>query len=182
MGSSSTTKQHIWQSFSRLMRTTPFEKITVEMIIRESGVSKSTFYRHFRDKYDVLNYHSMEIAEHLIGPKICRDWKEFLENMFIAISQNLTYYRKAFRSSGQNSHSGFLFAYSFSIVENRYLVSTKSEALSIHDRYVISHYCHGCVGILQDWLNEPDILTPQQMANIFYEAMPDYLKDTWPEA
>lgn len=179
MGLQATTRQRIWQSFSILMREIPFEKITVEMIIKESHVSKSTFYRYFRDKYDVLNYHSMEIAEHLIGQKVCRDWKEFLENMFIAINQNLAYYRKAFRSSGQNSHSGFLFAYSFSIVEHCYLRHAKADALSTHDRYVIGHYCHGCVGILQDWLNEPEIMTPLQMAGIFYETMPDYLRDTW---
>ena len=67
MGSQAATKQHIWQSFSTLIRTTPFDKITVEMIIRESKVSKSTFYRHFRDKYDVLNYNSMEIADQQKG-------------------------------------------------------------------------------------------------------------------
>lgn len=179
MASQTATRQHIWQSFNALMRTTPFEKITVKMIIRESRISKSTFYRHFRDKYDVLNYNSMEIAEQLINRKVCYDWKEFLENMFLAIQENLNYFRKAFRSSGQNSHSGFLFSYSFSIVEGCYLRYTNTESLSIHDRYVISHYCHGCVGILQDWLNEPDIMTPKQMADIFYEAMPDYLKDSW---
>lgn len=179
MGSQAATKQHIWQSFSTLIRTTPFDKITVEMIIRESKVSKSTFYRHFRDKYDVLNYNSMEIAEQLINKKACHDWREFLDNMFLAIQQNLAYFQKAFRSSGQNSHSGFLFSYSFSIVEGCYLRYTGTTSLSIHDRYVIGHYCHGCVGILQDWLNEPESLTPKQMADIFYEAMPDYLRDSW---
>lgn len=179
MGPQPTTKHHIWKSFHTLMSTTPFDKITVEMIIRESGVSKSTFYRYFKDKYDVLNYNSMEIAEQLINRKVCRSWKEFLENMFLAIWQNLDYFRKAFRSSGQNAHSGFLFFYSFHIVESCYLQHTRTKALSIHDRYVISHYCHGCVGILQDWLNEPDIMTPEQIAGIFYESMPDYLKDTW---
>lgn len=179
MGSHTTTKQHIWQAFSTLMCRMPFEKITVEMIIRESKISKSTFYRYFRDKYDVLNYNSMEIAEQLIHRKVCHNWKEFLDNMFLAIHQNLNYFQRAFRSSGQNSHSGFLFAYSFSIVEGCYLRSTGNASLSIHDRYVIGHYCHGCVGILQDWLNEPEIMTPQQMADIFYEAMPEYLRDTW---
>ena len=179
MGSQTTTRQHIWQSFSTLMRTTPFDKITVEMIIKESKVSKSTFYRYFKDKYDVLNYNSMKIAEQLISRNVCHNWKEFLENMFLAIQQNLGYFQKAFRSSGQNSHSGFLYSYSFSIVEGCYLRHTGTESLSARDRYVISHYCHGCVGLLQDWLNEPDTMTPGQMADIFYESMPDYLRNTW---
>lgn len=39
---------------------------------------------------------------------------------------------------------------SFSIVEHRYLRHSKTDALSTHNRYVIGHYCHGCVCILQD--------------------------------
>lgn len=179
MNHSSYTKQRIFDAFNELLNHTPFEKITVEMIIYQSGVSKSTFYRHFHDKYDVLNFNSMALAERLIGQRVCRNWKEFLLNMFIGISEDSRYYRRAFRSSGQNAHSGFLYTYSFGIVEKCYLTTTAQTELSIRDRYSISHYCHGCVGILQEWLYDMDVLTPEEMAEIFYEAMPQYLRGTW---
>lgn len=179
MNHQSHTKQRIFQAFTELLDKMPFEKITVEMILKQSGLSKSTFYRHFHDKYDVLNFNSMALAERLIGQQICRNWKEFLLLMFQAIAEDSRYYRMAFRSSGQNAHSGFLYAYSFSVVENCYLTYNHLTELSTQERYSISHYCHGCVGILQNWLNEPDVLTPEQMADIFYEAMPEYLRGTW---
>lgn len=179
MNHSSYTKQRIFNAFNELLDHTPFEKITVEMIIRQSGVSKSTFYRHFHDKYDVLNFNSMALAERLIGQRVCHSWKEFLFHMFRGISEDSCYYRRAFRSSGQNAHSGFLYSYSFGIVANCYLTTTGKSELSVRDRYSISHYCHGCVGILQEWLNDMDALTPGDMAEIFYEAMPEYLRDTW---
>lgn len=50
------TKQHITDSFNALFRKYPLEKITVNMIIENAGVSKSTFYRYFLDKFDVMNY------------------------------------------------------------------------------------------------------------------------------
>ncbi|MFA6867294.1 MAG: TetR/AcrR family transcriptional regulator, partial [Clostridia bacterium] len=50
------TKSHILSCFNNLMKEYPFEKITVEMIIKNSEVSKSTFYRHYIDKFDVMNY------------------------------------------------------------------------------------------------------------------------------
>jgi len=50
------TKDHILNSFNRLLREHHFEEITVKMIMEESGVSRSTFYRHYFDKYDVMNY------------------------------------------------------------------------------------------------------------------------------
>ena len=47
------TKDHILDSFNRLLRAYQFEEITVKMIMEESGVSRSTFYRYYFDKYDV---------------------------------------------------------------------------------------------------------------------------------
>ena len=69
MTHSSYTRQRIFDAFNELLNHMPFEKITVEMIINQSGVSKSTFYRYFHDKYDVLNFNSMVLAERLIGQR-----------------------------------------------------------------------------------------------------------------
>lgn len=75
MTHSSYTRQRIFDAFNELLNHMPFEKITVEMIINQSGVSKSTFYRYFHDKYDVLNFNSMVLAERLIGQRVCRSWR-----------------------------------------------------------------------------------------------------------
>ncbi len=161
------------------MDTTSFDRISVEMIVKSSGVSKSTFYRHFRDKYDLLNYNAMALTEHLIGQPTCAGWHDFFLYMFEAIVENERYYKRAFRSSGQNAHSRFLSTYSFSVIEKCYLAHCNKPQLSTLERYIIGHYCHGCVGILQDWLNEHQPLTPGQMADIFYDAMPLQLQDAW---
>lgn len=173
------TKHRIFTAFDELLSETPFDKITVEMIIKRSNISKSTFYRHFKDKYDVLNYNSLALGEHLIGQRQCKNWHEFLLRMFQAIVKDANYYRKAFRSSGQNAHYGFLYNYSFSIVEKCYLHKVKREELTPQEYYAISHYCYGCVGILQDWLNHPDSLSAKEMADISYNAMPEWAKDSW---
>lgn len=173
------TKQHIFNAFDELLSEIPFDKITVQMIIDRSGVSKSTFYRHFKDKYDVLNFNSLALGEHLIGQCVCHDWHEFLLKMFQAIAMDAKYYRRAFRTSGQNAHSGFLYNYSFSIVEKCYLHKMQRNGLTAREHFIISQYCYGCVGVLQDWLNHPDSLTPEEMAGICYDAMPEQCKDSW---
>ena len=38
----------------RLMRKTPYESIKVTDIVREAGVSRMTYYRHFKSKSEVL--------------------------------------------------------------------------------------------------------------------------------
>ena len=50
------TMQDILRAFNRLINSRGVENISVSMIADEAGVSRATFYRHFKDKYDVMNY------------------------------------------------------------------------------------------------------------------------------
>jgi AcrR family transcriptional regulator len=47
------TEVVIIRAFTKLMRTTPFEKITVKDIVELAMINRSTFYLHFKDKYEI---------------------------------------------------------------------------------------------------------------------------------
>lgn len=49
-------KEALGNSLLVLLRKEPLEKITVDQICREAGVHRSTFYRYFTDKFDLLKY------------------------------------------------------------------------------------------------------------------------------
>ena len=38
------------------LRKTPFSKITVDDICESAGIGRRSFYRYFKDKYDLLNW------------------------------------------------------------------------------------------------------------------------------
>lgn len=63
--SKDTTKQHITDCFNGLSRKYTLDQITVNMIAEAAGVSKSTFYRHFLDKYDVMNYNYKRVLDEI---------------------------------------------------------------------------------------------------------------------
>ncbi|MFD0717043.1 TetR/AcrR family transcriptional regulator [Paenibacillus sp. GCM10027626] len=42
-----------------------FEKITINSIVSKAGIGRSTFYLHFQDKFDLLNYVSNLIVSEL---------------------------------------------------------------------------------------------------------------------
>ncbi|MBQ8063582.1 MAG: TetR/AcrR family transcriptional regulator, partial [Clostridia bacterium] len=50
------TKNHILHAFNRLVQKRNFDKITVDNICQEAEVGRTTFYRYFTDKYDLLDY------------------------------------------------------------------------------------------------------------------------------
>lgn len=48
------TRKEITDAFNQLMQQYSFERITIQMIIAQARISKATFYRHFKDKQEVL--------------------------------------------------------------------------------------------------------------------------------
>ena len=49
-----TTKEILAESFRELAENRPVNKITIQEIVDNCGFSPATFYRHFRDKYDLI--------------------------------------------------------------------------------------------------------------------------------
>jgi len=47
------TRQNIRNTFIRLLSEKEFEDITVQELIDRAVINRSTFYKHFRDKYDL---------------------------------------------------------------------------------------------------------------------------------
>lgn len=172
-------KRRIWEAFYELSAAIPFEKLTVEKIVSHCGISKATFYRHFRDKYDVLNYNALGITQRYFNIRLCGSWQDFFVCIFHEIEKDPDYYRRAFRTSGQNAHSRFLFEYTYGIVRDCYLKFNRKEVLSPEEHFAISHFCHGCVDTLEDWLQGSKGVTGAQMAVLYYQEMPDFLKNTW---
>ncbi|MGQ2286910.1 TetR/AcrR family transcriptional regulator [Leuconostoc suionicum] len=52
------TTNTIYETFKTLLREKNFDKISVNEICKKSLISKSTFYAHFADKYDLLEHFS----------------------------------------------------------------------------------------------------------------------------
>ncbi len=49
------TIRQIDQALLSTLKKTPFERITVDMLCREAMINRSTFYRYYEDKFDMLN-------------------------------------------------------------------------------------------------------------------------------
>lgn len=56
------TKQNIQSHFIKLLETYKFKDITIKLLINECKINRSTFYRNYEDKYDLI----YKITEELI--------------------------------------------------------------------------------------------------------------------
>ena len=64
------TKEIIAKTFTELLDEKPMSKITVKDIVERCGVNRNTFYYHFKDIPDVVEF------------ILKKKWDEILENEF----------------------------------------------------------------------------------------------------
>lgn len=59
-----TAKEILTASFQELATLKSIDKITIQDIVDNCGYSPATFYRHFKDKYDLIAWeHTRAVAE-----------------------------------------------------------------------------------------------------------------------
>ena len=91
---SQTTKRALAQSLKHLMEQKPLEKITVVDISEDCGVNRQTFYYHFQDIYDLIEWIYINEAEKRLGEKTTYDtWQEGFLQILSYILNNRNFVR-----------------------------------------------------------------------------------------
>lgn len=92
------------ESFKKLALRQPIEKITIKEITDRAGVIRPTFYNHFQDKYELLEWIILTDLLEPIRPLIeNRMMHEALLLLFINIEKERDFYMQTVRLEGQNS-------------------------------------------------------------------------------
>lgn len=165
------TKNAVAAALKALISEKPLSRVTIHDITDYCEINRSTFYYHFFDKQDVINYiYHTEVtlplrkefhpgAEHW-----CRLSLFSLQLMY----QSRDFYIQAFRISGQNDLSSFILS---EVLENwRIVTDALIESASIPDRcrsdaYYISDYlAYGAFSMMKSWVLGGMKETPEKIA------------------
>lgn len=103
MPDSNITKKALAGAMKELMAQEPFAKISVGDVCQACGMSRKSFYYHFRDKYDLVNWIFYTEFIESVQQKEFRDSWEFLSNMCRYFYRERDFYRSALQIEGQNS-------------------------------------------------------------------------------
>ena len=80
------TRKAIADSLKSLLAQRPLSRITVMDIASQCGISRMTFYYHFKDIYDLVGWIiSYDITEILSGRKTHDTWQEGFLSIFHAV-------------------------------------------------------------------------------------------------
>ena len=94
------------KAIESLIKKQPLDKITVTDIVSTAGKTRQTFYRHFQDKYDLLEYCVKNIEQELtekINTTQYSNSKEFYTNLVMSLLEYISENKKMFKSVLKNN-------------------------------------------------------------------------------
>lgn len=103
MADSNITKNALAAAMKKLMREKKLSKISIADICGECGMNRNSFYYHFRDKYDLVNWiFYTEFMQH-IQIENYEDAIPLLQDICSYLYSEKEFYRAALKIEGQNS-------------------------------------------------------------------------------
>ncbi|HVI41078.1 MAG TPA: TetR/AcrR family transcriptional regulator C-terminal domain-containing protein [Anaerovoracaceae bacterium] len=145
-------KELLAQSLQRLLEKKTLEKINVQEITRDCQVSRSTFYRQFLDKYDLMNYCYQVKVDKFLKELEYNNCQNILTYIFYFLKEDKNFFENAIRTKGENSFLNFLYDYSFDFYKKEFLTRSKKDKLSNKETACIAFNCAGAVRLVEGWI------------------------------
>ena len=144
----------------------------------EAGGSRQTFYRHFLDKYDLVNWYFDELlANSFREMGYGRTIYEGLVRKFRYIQAEKVFFRAAFQSDQQNNLKDHDFRKIYGFYQDLYRKKT-GEDLDRGVLALLEMYCQASIYMTVKWVSRGTRdAAPEELAELMLQAMPPALID-----
>ncbi len=171
------TKENIESHFIMLLNEYAFKDITVKMIVSECKINRSTFYRHYEDKYALINKITDKILKKYkksVQPKLVtvhpQNTKEITQ-YFIAIIDFFYDYKRILIPLGKNSLYIDLFENMFDFMNHTFLKEiTSFYNINQNKMMIVSYYsnviCSNVLTTMRWWHLENQELSKEEILDI----------------
>ena len=99
------TKKALATSMKKLMKDKAFDKISVIDICEGCGMNRKSFYYHFKDKYDLVNWIFYTEFITLASSKSFDSGWDLVKLVVELFYEDRDFYRSALEITGQNSNA-----------------------------------------------------------------------------
>lgn len=152
------TKKVIMSSFMKMLKEKPFDKITINDITADCGVARMTFYYHFEDIYDMVNYIIQEKLRASVNKDFTYEtWQQDYMAVYEAILTEKGFFSKIFSSIDLRVIQAYLYTFARQYVLGIIDEQTKRRGLVLNEKkreMLCSIYCYSMVGALLSWISK----------------------------
>jgi probable dihydroxyacetone kinase regulator len=152
------TKKALVDALKALMKKKTLSKITVSDITDYCDISRNTFYYHFSDKYDLINwiFYSETLPEVNAFSEPERGFDGFVR-LCRYMRANREFYLEALDYVGQNSLKDYLVEFYFELLKIHIdtVYTQLGYKLASEELFLMARMeAHSYVGIIMDWVKE----------------------------
>lgn len=170
-----TTQEILAESFRELAENRSVDKITIQEIVDNCEYSPATFYRYFRDKYDLIAWDYVHRTTPIMN-KIGIDDYEWKDTLFDAMAfylKNKEYIQNLLKHT--SGHDAFLRYMTEANIDHltKYILKLSGQKQPDDDTAIfVRVYCSGMVQTVCEWLLDNIKCDPDHLADLFEQALP----------
>nr|WP_275590513.1 TetR/AcrR family transcriptional regulator [Mammaliicoccus sp. H-M33] len=168
------TVQHITQTSFDLLHETDFDQLTVQKICKEAEFNRSTFYRYFEDKFDLLYHITQYIAELLYNEVKASRYDSLFEATIHYVYNNRELLNHVINTSHHVDVFNELTKISSRLLQEFAPVNDdpicKKVRNSSHPDLVSDFYGSGIIHVIKQWHNNKYDYTIEELLEIVEEG------------
>lgn len=153
---SQVTKRALEQSLKNLLLKKPLTKITVSDIADDCGINRMTFYYHFKDIYDLVEWSCLEDAKRALDEKKTYDtWQQGLLQIFEAVQQNKPFILNVYRCVHREQVEKYLQPLVDELLIG--VIEEKASGMTVRDedkQFIAQAYGYMFIGLMLDWIKD----------------------------
>ena len=180
---SNITKKALENSLKKFLLKKPLDKITIKDLTDDIGISRVSFYYHFKDIYDLMEWACIQDATIALQDNKTYDtWQEGLTSIFEAVLKNKPFILNVYHAASQDSIERFLFATVHDLILN--VVQEKAKGTNLSESkimFIADFYKYSFVGIMLDWISkgmsEDYHEIVYNMSNTLHGAIPNAIQN-----
>lgn len=164
---SQVTKRALEQSLKNLLLKKPLTKITISDIAEDCGINRMTFYYHFKDIYDLVEWACIEDARKALEDNRTHDtWQQGFLQIFEAVRENRPFIMNVYRCV----HKEQVEKYLNPLVDNLIMgvVEEECAGMTVRDEdkgFIARVFAYIFIGVMMDWIKDDMREDPQAIVD-----------------
>ena len=174
-----TTKEILAESIRELAEQKPIDKITIKEIVDNCEYSTATFYRHYRDKYDLIAWEYSRDLEQIMNQIDFNEtsWKQTLMDGAGYYAEHKEYLANLLlNTSGYDSFIHHMTEINYMSLSKRVLKAAGTRKLDEKTEMLIRIYVFGTVQLSCEWILGKYEASPSTLAEVYEHALPEPLR------
>ena len=161
------TKRALEQSLKNLLQQKPLSKITISDITEDCGISRMTFYYHFKDIYDLVEWACAEDAARALQNKKTYDtWQQGFVQSFHAVRENKVFVMNVYRCVNREQVEKYLVPLTDQLIMG--VITERAAGMTVREadqQFIAQVYSYAFVGIMLDWIRDDMRADPEELVN-----------------